>query len=91
MFFFYTKATSNIIQKRPQSPQISYKYHTSHLKDHTDREANPGTHGASDGGDERGERVARRLRDRFHIQRHEIDLKSGMGSEQSVQQNAFEK
>ena len=47
-----------------------------HLKYHTDREANPGTHGASDGGNERGERVARRLRDRFHIQRHEIDLKS---------------
>ena len=50
-----------------------------HLKDHTDREANPGTHGASDGGDECGERIARRLRDRFHIQRHEIDLKSVFG------------
>lgn len=48
----------------------------SYLKDHTDRESNPGSHGSPDGGNECCKRVARRLRDRFHIQRHEIDLKS---------------
>ena len=46
------------------------------LKDHADGEANPGAHGASDGGDEGGERVAGGLFDRLHVQRHEVDLQT---------------
>ena len=46
------------------------------LKDHADGEANPGAHGAADGGDEGGERVAGGLPDRLHVQRHEVDLET---------------
>ena len=44
------------------------------LEQHADGEAHPDAQGATDGGDESGEAVPGRLRDGFHIERHEVDV-----------------